>query len=528
MATKSLFGNDARKKLLDGKILVNKTVAPTLGASGRNVAYSTWSGRTTISNDGMLAAMEVDPEDMGEKQGADTSKQVMNEVNEEAGDATTTTCILDTEISRLGVEVLGDESKKINSTKLKNQINAARKNVINEINDAKISIESLEDLEKIATTSVEDPEIGKTIAKAIHDAGESGIVYVDESSEVGVTVEKADGYQIPSGLISPYLLTDYEKVQSVLENPAILITDILVSFNEDFINIIKAITSKTKDILLICDEYHPDVLKFANKNLMAGNFRLMIVKKPMQKEYFEDIATLVGATAMTNQKGILKYSVDYLGYAKKIVMNPNTTTIFEGAGVEQTKKEVENIQNQITETKDENEKSKLHERLARFTGGIYVISVGAKTPAEQKYLKDKVDDAVNATKKAKGGYVIGGGVTLYNIAKKLMFENVLNEGEIIIYTACQKPMRQIIENAGEDVEETLMRIDEISDANKGFSGYDALALKVVPNMVDAGITDSIKSTMASFSIASSSAALFLTIETLITTIPQLDTDRLQR
>lgn len=525
MATKELFGNDARKKLLDGIVLVNKTVAPTLGRSGRNVAFNKWNGRTTISNDGLLSAMEIDPEDEGEKQGADLSKQVLNEVNEEAGDSTTTTSVLYTKISELGIAVLDDTSKKINSTKLKNQINEARKNVIDEINAAKISTDSLEDLEKIATTSVEDYEIGKTIAKAIHDAADSGIVYVDESIEVGVTVEKSEGYQIPQGLLSPYLLTNYEKVESVLENPAVLITDILVSFNEDFINIIKTITSKTRDILLICDEYHPDVLKFAVKNLQAGNFRLMIVKKPMQKEYFEDIATLVGATAMTNQKGIIKYSPDYLGSAKKIVINPKTTTIFEGAGVEQTTKEVENIKSQIEDTKDENEKSKLQERIARFTGGIYVINVGAKTPAEQKYLKDKVDDAVNATKKAKGGYVTGGGVTLYNIAKKLESSTVVTEGGAIVYEACKAPIKQIIENAGEDVDETLAEIDAL---NLPFAGYDALELKVVPNMIDAGITDSIKSTMSSFSIASSNAALFLTIETLISPIPSLFRDSLDK
>lgn len=523
MATKQLFGNDARKKLLDGKVIVNKTVAPTLGASGRNVAYSKWNGRTTISNDGLLSAMEIDPEDEGEKQGADLSKQVMNEVNEEAGDATSTTCVLDTEISIQGVYILDDLSKKINSTKLKNQIITASKKVIAEISAAKISTDSLEDLEKIAITSVEDPEIGKTIAKAVHDAGENGIVYVDESNEPGVTVEKSDGYQIPAGLISPYLLTNYDKIESVLENPAVLITDILVSFNEDFMNLIKTITSKTRDILIICDEFHPDVVKFAVKNIQAGNFRLMIVKKPMQKEYFEDIASLVGATTMTNQKGVIKYSADYIGSAKKIVITPKTTTIFEGGGIEQTAKEIESIKVQIEETKDEGEKTKLQERLARFTGGIYVINVGAKTPAEQKYLKDKVDDAVNATKKAKGGYVAGGGVTLYNIAKKLISEsNEINDGELVVYTACQKPIRQIIENSGEDVNETLKAIDAIEGK---LGGYDALALKVVPNMIDAGITDSIKSTLSSFSIASSNASLFLTIETLIIPIVEKQSDR---
>lgn len=525
MSTIQRYGNEARQKLLDGIIQVHDAVAPTLGASGRNAVFNRWSGKPLLTNDGTSIANEIVPRDLGELQGADLAKEVLAEVNEEAGDATTTTAVLYTEISKRGTALLSNPSKIVNAPKLKRQISAATEKVIDEIHAQTISMSSLEELEKISITSVENVEYGKTIAKAIYDAGDDGIVYVNESDEIGVTVEKSDGYQLNQGLVSPYLLTDLSKVESLLENPAIILTDILVSFNEDFINIIKQITTVTKDILLICDEYHPDVLKFANKNLVAKNFKLMIVKKPMQSEYFEDIAALVGATAMTNQKGILKYSNSYIGHAKKIVIKELTTTIFDGSGIEQTAAAIENIKIQIDETKDENAKIKLQERLARFTGGIYIINVGDNTPSEQRYLKDKVDDAVNATKKAKDGYVVGGGVLLYNISNKFLSEGTsFDDGELIVYTACQKPIRQIIENAGEDIEEIL---SNIKDRNNQYAGYDALGLEVVDNMIDAGITDNVKSTIASFSIASKNAGLLLTTETLITPIPENPFDGLK-
>lgn len=525
MSTIQRYKNEARQKLLDGILLVHDGVAPTLGASGRNAVFNRWSGKPLVTNDGTSIANEIIPVELGERQGADLIKEVLAEVNEEAGDATTTTCVLYTDISRQGVNILGDNSKKVNAPRLKRQIAAATDNVINAIKESAISISSLEDLEKIAITSVENIEYGKSIAKAIYDAGEEGIVYINESNEIGVSVEKSDGYQFNQGLLSPYLLMNYEKVESVLTDAAVILTDIMVSLNEDFINIIKSINKATKNILLICDEFHPDVLKFAVKNLQARNFNLMIVKKPMQSEYFEDIAALVGATAMTNHKGIIKYSNEYIGFADKIVINPKTTTIFGGKGINQTEIAIENIKIQITETKDENDKIKLQERLARFTGGIYIINVGDNTPSEQRYLKDKVDDAVNAAKKAKEGYVVGGGVLLYNISKKFLSQENLNDGEMIVYSACQKPIRQIIENAGEDVEEIITLIDSSDNA---YAGYDALGLKVVPNMIDTGITDTVKSTIASFSIASKNAGLLLTTETLITPIPELFSDSLQR
>lgn len=527
MSTITRFKQEARKKLLEGITPVHDAVAPTLGASGNNAVFNRWTGKPIITNDGISIAKEIKPEDLGELQGADLTVQVMEEVNEEAGDATTTSCVLYKNFFANGVELLDDTSKKINAPRLKRQMISATEKVMKEIEDETIIISSLEDLEKIAITSVEDEANGKVIAKAIYDAGDTGIVYVNESKEVGVSVEKSEGYQFYQGLITPYLITDFDNLETVLENPAVIISDILVSLNEDFLKIIAHITQTTREILLICDEIHPDVVKFAVKNLSLGKLKMAIVKKPMQQEYFEDIAALTGSFAMTNQKGTLKYLPEYIGGAKKIVINEKTTTIFEGNGVEQTAKAVDNIKKQIEETKDESVQIKLQERLARFTGGIYIINIGDTTPAEQRYLKDKVDDAVNTTKKAKAGYVVGGGVLLYNIAKKLIAESGsdITEGETVVYNACKRPIMQIIENAGEDIDEILAEIDALDSK---YAGYDALALKVVPNMIDTGITDSVKSTKAAVSISSKSAGLLLASPTLITPIPQLEFDRLQR
>lgn len=527
MANITRFKQDARKKLLDGVTLVHDATAPTIGASGRNAAFNRWTGKPIITNDGISIANEVIPEDLGELQGADLAKQVMEEVNEEAGDATTTSIVLYKAFVEEGFYQLNDSNKNINSTKLKRQMTVAAEKVLQKIDENTQIVSSLEDLEKIAITSVEDEEKGKIIAKAIYDAGDTGIVYVNESNDIGVSVEKSEGYQFNQGLVTPYLITNFDNLETVLENPAVIITDVQVNLNEDFLKIISHITQTTREILLICDEIHPDVVKFAVKNLSLGKLKMAIVKKPMQQEYFEDVAALVGAFGMSSSKGTLKFLPEYLGGAKKIVINEKNTTIFEGNGIEQTSKVIENIKKQIEETKDESVQIKLQERLARFTGGIYIINIGENTPAEQRYLKDKVDDAVNTTKKAKAGYVVGGGVLLYNIANDLIgkSDNELNEGEQVIYHGCKQPIRKIIENAGEDVEETLAKIDNFAN---DFAGYDALSLEVVSNMIEAGITDSVKSTKSAFTISSKSAGLLLTTETLITPIPQAPLDGLQR
>lgn len=528
MSNKTLFGAEARAKLLEGINLVSKSVSLTLGASGRNAVFNRWSGKPIITNDGISIAEDTRPEDLGQLQGVDLHNQVLQEVNEEAGDATTTTSVLYSSMVNRGNELINSPELKVNPNRLRKEMVTATKKVIEEIKNSVVKVENFDDIKKIAITSADSEEVGTVIAEAVHAAGENGIVYVNESDKEGVTFSKNEGYQFSQGMLSPYLLTNPEKMESVLIDPAILITEMQLLFNDDFVKFIGSIIPNKKDILIICDEIHPDVVKFAVQNMMKGICRIAIVKKPMQAEYLEDIASLVGGFAMTPSKGKIKYSLEYLGTADKVVITDKNTTIFgkndadkviDGSVVVKNSTYIENIKTQLENSDDEIFKIKAQERIARLTGGIYLLNVGARTPAEQRHLKDKVDDALNAARKAKDGYLPGGGVALFNIANKLVEASgsELNSGELVIYNSLKQPLFQIINNAGEIVDNI---IDQIKNTGNPLSGYDAALLGVVPNIIEAGITDSVKSTLSAVSISSSNAGLFLTTDILNVPIPE--------
>lgn len=527
-------GAEARQKLFEGFELVFKTVAPTLGANGRNVVYNKYSRVPIISNDGVKAAREVDPEDLGALQGANLIKQVSEQTNDEVGDGTTTSIILAYSIIENGMKLLNDPTKKVNPMKLRREITEATNKVLEALKESAQEVTTLEQLTNIATISVEDAEIGKTIAKAIFDAGQNGIVYVNESEKVGVSVEKIEGYQIPQGMITPYLITDPQKMETILYNPVIIMTELQTLLNDDFKNFISQIVLKNKEILLICDEIHDDVIKYAFLNLfvkgpdgqfMPPKFKMVIVKKPMQMNSLEDIAALTGGESITKDKGKIKYNVSYLGSAGKVVINQKTTTIFDGAGMNKMFTEngvvsildthLENLKGQIEESKDENEKLKLQERIARLTGGIYLLNVGEKTEAEARYLKDKVDDAVSATKAAQEeGIVAGGGMALFNASKVLL--GYSNFGESVVYQACLHPLKTIIENSGEDYTSIFNQVENST------RGFNALTLEIEPDMIKAGILDPVKVTRLALSNAASFAGLMLTTEVLITNLPSKD------
>lgn len=543
MANKTYFGVEARAKLMAGIEVVKKTVAPTLGASGRNICYNKWTRVPILSNDGVKGAREVEPEDLAERQGANLIKQVSENTNDEANDGTTTSIILAHSIIEQGMKLLSSPDNKVNAMKLRREIKQATLKVIEALEASVTPVSTLADLENIAAISVEDAVIGKIIAKAIHDAGENGIVYVNESTEVGVTIEKGQGYQFQQGLISPYLITNPERMETVLENAAVFMTEAPLHLNNEFISMIDTIIlgakgpnntrirtgNETKNILIICDEFHPDILKYAVANLyprdtqgnmMPSKFIMSMVKKPMQANSLEDIQSIVGGVAMTKDSGLVKPAVEYVGRCQKVIINRDTTTIFDGMNVEGAAKHVENLKSQIVladEENDDNKKTKLQERIAKLTSGVYYLNVGDKTEAESRYLKDKVDDAVGATKAAKeSGIVAGGGMALFHIAQKLFSED-MNDGQTIIYNACMAPLKQILENSG--VPEHLKSVEQSPEPN---NGYDALNDVIVDDMFEAGIIDPLKVTKTAFQNASSFAGLILTTETLITPIPSAE------
>ncbi len=518
-----LKGNEARQKLLAGIDTVHSTVAPTLGANGRNTVYNKWSRVPIITNDGVSIAREVEPEDLGELQGANLLKQVSERTNDEAGDGTTTSIVIAHSMITNGIKLLSDPSKKVNPMKLRREMIAATEKVIDALKASAQKVTTLEELEQVATISVESEEIGKIIAKAIYDAGDNGIVYVNDSEQIGVSIEKGEGYEFAQGLITPYLIANPDKMETVLENPAIIITELMVNASQDFYDLVSWITKSTKDILLICDEIHPDMIKFAVLNMAKGNFRMMIVKKPMQSEFLEDIASLTSTFALSQNKGKIKYVPQYLGGARKVVVTMKDTKIFDGNGKNGTRmvedftipdinSHIENLKVQL-ESADEVLKTKLQERIAKLTGGVYMLNVGEKTEAEAKYLRLKVDDAVNATKAAKEeGIVAGGGMALFKISSILMDDNT--DGASIIYQACLQPLATIVSNSGADFTEIA---NEVNNSDKGF---DALTLEIVPNMIAAGIIDPVKVTRSAFQNASSFAGLLLTTESLIVPIPE--------
>lgn len=530
MSNTVLFGQDARNKLKAGIDVVAKAVGSTLGASGRNGAYNKWTRVPIISNDGVSLAREIEPEDLGELQGANLLKQVSERTDEVAGDGTTTSIVLAHSMITQGIEMLNDVSKNVNPMKLRREIIEASKKVVNALETSAIKTDDSIKLAEIATVSVESPEIGQTITDTILNAGDDGIVYVNDSDKIGVSAEKVDGYQIPAGLISPGMVTDLDRMEAVLNNPVVLVTDIQVHLNEDFLRFLGEVTKVNKEILLICNEFHPDVLKFAIANKVKGNFKMAIVKKPMQIDYLEDVAALTGGFAMTDEKGKLQYKVEYLGSAKKIVVKQFTTTIIGGAGltgvkmidgtmtvdgktyIETLKKQYENSDNEIIKTK-------LKERIARLTENVYMLNVGDRTEAEQKYLRMKVDDAVNAVKAAREeGIVAGGGIALFQIAKDFLEPNEgITYGEKVVYNACFEPLRKIVENSGEDYEAIVAtRVGKEA-------GFNALTLNMESNMIGAGIIDPVKVTKSAFTNAANFAALFLTIEFQVIPNPEVNT-----
>lgn len=531
---KTYFGKEARARLFEGIDIVKKTAAPTLGASGRNVVYNKWSRVPIISNDGVKAAREVEPEDQAARQGANLIKQVSENTNDEAGDGTTTSIILAHSIIERGIKLLSDDNKKVNAMKLRREIEDATAKVLEALKANAIPVTTLEDLQNVATISVENPEIGKTIAQAIFDAGEDGIVSVNESDEIGVTIEKGEGYQFKQGLVSPFLITNPERMETVLDNVAVFMTEMSLMLNNEFIRMIDTIVlgavganntrvksgKETKNILIICDEFHPDIVKYAVANrfprdpqgsIKSANFNMAIVKKPMQANSLEDICSIVGGVAMTNDQGLVKPSIEYVGRCRRAVVNRETCTIFDGMNVEGAQKHVNDLKSQLALSVEEGDavkETKLKERIAKLTSGVYYLNVGEKTEAEARYLKDKVDDAVAATKAAKEeGIVAGGGVALANAADILKGET---NGEIIVKHACNSPLAQIIENSGETWDDIGTKLIDPK------MGFNALTLEIVPDMLIAGIIDPVKVTRTALQNASSFAGLFLTTETLIT------------
>jgi chaperonin GroEL len=506
------FGDEAREFLLQGIELVYKSVSPTLGAGGRNVVYNKYSGVPIITNDGVSIARQIKPKNNAHYQGAELIKQVCEQANTEVGDGTTTSTILAYELIVNGIKAL-QEDKKLNPMTLRRQMLDAMKKVVAQVTALSKPIETLEELQQIATVSVEDKEIGALIGKAIFDAGTNGVVYVSDSSDAGVSVEQITGFQFQEGVVSNYFILNQGRGETVLNNPLIIVTDILATDEDkNLITVLNYAAEKMRSVVLICNEFHPKLAAFMVQNLQKRTLLSVMVKMPMHKNFIEDVCAITGATPVSDSVGSRTFTVEKCGTANKVVVTPMTTTIFDGMGQDKTAELVSSLEEKLTTDLDEKTKSETEERIARLTGKVFIVHVGGATEANDRYLRMKVDDAVSSTKAAREmGILAGGGTVLRTIGK----QTPTTKGEEVVYKAIQAPFKKIVENAGGDIDVVE---SQMTDDNKGF---DAVSCTVIENLIDNGIIDPTKVTKTAVEASVTFASLFLTTETII--VP-LDTD----
>lgn len=438
MYTELKFGKEAKDKMFIGLEKVYRAVSSTLGKYGKNVVYRSF-GIPKITNDGVSVARQIALKDPFEAMGADLVKQASEKTNEEAGDGTTTACILSYALVKEGRD-------NKNPVLLRKELERASEEVIKELGSMSTKIESDEKLLEIASISVEDKEIAKTVVEAVRKAGETGRVVVEESGAVSIGKEEIQGLEFEGGYATPYMIST-DKGESVVEDCPVLITDKKFSLNRDIIGIMDAVNkSGQKNLFIVCQKLEAEALQTIIANRIKGIFFTCAVAVAKDKETLEDLAAFVGATAITEEKGIKEIGLEHLGKAKKIVVNKNKTLIIPP--VREEEKET-NYQNRISAIKEQmKEDSNVKDRLARMTSSVVVLKAGAPTHAEMLYLKDKLDDAVCSTTAAVAdGYLTGGGLSL-KIAAKNVHERMNTEGSRIVSAACSAPYEQLLASSG--------------------------------------------------------------------------------
>lgn len=509
MSNKVLFGKEARDSMFSGIETVYNAVSSTLGASGRNVAYHQW-GKPKITNDGVTIARQIDPVDPFEKMGAEFIKEAAEKTNSQAGDGTTTATTLAYHIIKNGLKEIENGA---NPMQLRREMEAALPKILERLKESSVPVDTDEALINVATVSAESREIGELIAKAVKEAGKDGIVSVEESNGLTITTEKVEGMQFAQGFVSPYMVTNTQKMESILTDCPVLVTDKTYTLEKDLMPLLNGLMEKgVNRILIIAEEVSGTLLQFLVLNKLKGVFTAVVVKKPYDNETLEDIATLTGAQAITKDKGIVNLSVEHLGHANKVIVTADTTTIIGGSGSkEKIDARAEDLRQQIATSDFDFEKEKMQERLAKMIGGVHVIHVGASTETEMKYLKLKIDDAVNATRAAvEEGIVAGGGSALFHLTTQV---ESTTKGESVLFSAMQQPLKKIVENCG-------VEFTSLSGMWTTVSGFNALTLKQEPDMIAVGIIDPAKVERCALTNAVSLAATFLTTDTAIAELPE--------
>ena len=526
MAKKIQFGEEARRSLEKGVNALADTVKITLGPKGRNVVLDKKYGAPLITNDGVTIAKEIELEDPFENMGAQLVKEVSTKTNDVAGDGTTTATLLAQAIIREGLRNLAAGA---NPMVLKKGIEAATEAAVNGLREQSQPINGKQAIAQVASNSAADETIGQLISDAMEIVGSDGVISVEESKTMTTGMTTVEGMQFDRGYSSAYMVTDTEKMEAVLDDPLILITDKKISAIQEVLPVLEQVVQTGKKLLIIAEDVEGEALSTLVVNKLRGTFTCVSVKAPgfgdRRKEMLQDIAILTGGTVISSETGmeLKEATVDMLGKARQVKVNKENTTIIDGAGDKDAiRARVAQIKAQIAETKSDYDKEKLQERLAKLAGGVAVIQVGAATEVEMKERKMRIEDALSATRAAaEEGIVPGGGIALLNVIPKVaaLMDNFAGDaktGVQIILRALEEPIRQIALNAGID---GSVIVDHIKNAKKPGYGYDALKGEYV-DMVERGIIDPTKVTRSALQNAASIAAMVLTTESLVADIPE--------
>ena len=523
MAKEIKFSEDARSKMLKGVDKLANTVKSTIGPKGRNVVLEQSYGSPTITNDGVTIAKAIDLEDHFENMGAKLVSEVASKTNDIAGDGTTTATVLTQAIVNEGMK---NVTAGANPVGIRRGIELATKAAVDALHEMSHTVESKSDIAQVASISSANEEVGKLIADAMEKVGNDGVITIEESKGIDTSLDVVEGMQFDRGYLSQYMVTDNDKMEADLDNPYILLTDKKISNIQEVLPLLQSIVQQGRPLLIIADDVDGEALPTLVLNKIRGTFNVVAVKAPgfgdRRKAMLQDIATLTGATVITDDLGLqLKdTTVEQLGSAGKVTVTKENTTIVEGAGdKDKIAERVEQIKKQISETTSDFDREKLQERLAKLSGGVAVIKVGAATETELKEQKYRIEDALNATRAAvEEGFVPGGGTALVNVIGKvaaLEEEGDVQTGINIVKRALEEPVRQIAENAG--LEGSVI-VEKLKEQKPGV-GFNAATNEWV-DMVEAGIVDPTKVTRSALQNAASVSALLLTTEAVVADKPE--------
>jgi chaperonin GroEL len=523
MAKEIKFSEDARRSMMRGVDTLANAVKVTLGPKGRNVVLDKKFGAPLITNDGVTIAKEIELEDKFENMGAQLVQEVASQTNDVAGDGTTTATVLAQSMIQEGLKNVASGANPVG---VRRGIEKAVKVAIEELKAISKPIEGKDSIAQVASISAADEEVGQLIAEAMERVGNDGVITIEESKGFSTELEVVEGMQFDRGYQSPYMVSDQDKMEAVLEDPYILVTDKKINTIQDVLPVLEQVVQQGKPLLLISEDVEGEALATLVVNKLRGTFNAVAVKAPgfgdRRKAMLEDIATLTGAEVITEDLGLdLKSTtIDQLGRASKVVVTKENTTIIEGAGnPEAINSRVQQIRAQIEETTSEFDREKLQERLAKLAGGVAVVKVGAATETELKERKLRIEDALNSTRAAvEEGIVAGGGTALMNVYNSVKALDLVGDeatGASIVLRSLEAPVRQIAINAG--LEGSVI-VERLKGEAVGI-GYNAATDEWV-DMIEAGIVDPTKVTRSALQNAASVAAMFLTTEAVVAEIPE--------